>query len=156
MAEGTLDGSGGLLRCANNALMDWIMSPSSGQAIIGWGQYECILHSGRSVSMSHYLTAAPSPTKGSCKCNLVQGSCAAGVDVSCSTSLPKSPDRIAGIKKPRRDAEANFTNWYVTIIFMPPLKVKAAYQSRLKYDAFNPVLQDLSINLSPFVVNVIA
>lgn len=26
--------SGGLLRCANNALMDWIMSPSSGQAII--------------------------------------------------------------------------------------------------------------------------
>ncbi len=75
------------------------MSPSSGQAIIGWGQYECILHSGRSVSMSHYLTAAPSPTKGSCKSNLVQGSCAAGVDVSCSTSLPKSPDRIAGIKK---------------------------------------------------------
>lgn len=76
-------------------LMDWIMSPSSGQAIIGWGQYECILHSGRSVSMSHYLTAAPSPTKGSCKSNLVQGSCAAGVDVSCSTFLPKSPDRIA-------------------------------------------------------------
>lgn len=69
--------------------------------------------------------------------NLVQGSCAAGVDVSCSTSLPKSPDRIAGIKKPRRNAEANFTNWYVTIIFMPPLKVKAAYQSRLKYDVFN-------------------
>ncbi|MBS2754448.1 hypothetical protein KFX88_28375, partial [Klebsiella pneumoniae] len=33
--------------------------------------------------------------------NLVQGSCAAGVDVSCSTSLPKSPDRIAGIKKPK-------------------------------------------------------
>lgn len=27
--------------------------------------------------------------------NLVQGSCAAGVDVSCSTFLPKSPDRIA-------------------------------------------------------------
>ena len=89
-------------------------------------------------------------------CNLVQGSCAAGVDVSCSTSQPKSPDRIAGIKKPRRNAEANFTNWYVTIIFMPPLKVKAAYQSRLKYDVFNPVLQDLSLNLSPFVVNVIA
>ncbi|OWV52048.1 hypothetical protein DMP39_14000 [Klebsiella pneumoniae] len=69
--------------------------------------------------------------------NLVQGSARKGFDVSCSTSLPKSPDRIAGIKKPRRDAEANFTNWYVTIIFMPPLKVKAAYQSRLKYDAFN-------------------
>lgn len=76
--------------------------------------------------------------------------------MSCSTSLPKGPDRIAGIKKPRRDAEANFTNWHVTIIFMPPLKVKAAYQIRLKYDAFNPVLQDLSQNLSPFVVNVIA
>lgn len=132
------------------------MSPSSGQAIIGWGQYECILHSGRSVSMSHYLTAAPSPTKGSCKSNLVQGSARKGFNVSCSTSLPKSPDRIAGIKKPRRDAEANFTNWYVTIIFMQPLKVKAAYQSRLKYDAFNPVLQELSLNLSPFVVNVIA
>lgn len=42
------------------------------------------------------------------------------------------------------------------LFFMPPLKVKAAYQSRLKYDAFNPVLQDLSLNLSPFVVNVIA
>ena len=84
------------------------------------------------------------------------GLCAEGFNVSCSTSLPKSPDRIEGIKKPRRDAEANFTNWYVTIIFMPPLKVKAAYQSRLKYDAFNPVLQDLSLNLSPFVVNVIA
>lgn len=65
------------------------------------------------------------------------GLCAEGFNVSCGTSLPKSPDRIAGIKKPRRDAEANFTNWYVTIIFMPPLKVKAAYQSRLKYDAFN-------------------
>lgn len=25
----------------------------------------------------------------------------AGVDVSCRTSLPKSPDRIAGIKKPK-------------------------------------------------------
>lgn len=34
MTENTLAGSGGLLRCANNALMDWIMSPSSGQAII--------------------------------------------------------------------------------------------------------------------------
>lgn len=88
--------------------------------------------------------------------NLVQGSARKGFNVSCSTSLPKSPDRIAGIKKPRRDAEANFTNWYVSIIFMPPLKVKAAYQSRLKYDAFNPVLQELSLNLSPFVVNVIA
>lgn len=33
--------------------------------------------------------------------NLVQGSCAAGVDVSYGTSLPKSPDRIAGIKKPK-------------------------------------------------------
>ena len=33
--------------------------------------------------------------------NLVQGSCAAGVDVSCSTSLPKSPDQIAGIEKPK-------------------------------------------------------
>ena len=33
--------------------------------------------------------------------NLVQGSCAAGVDVSCSTSLPKNPDRIEGIKKPK-------------------------------------------------------
>ena len=65
------------------------------------------------------------------------GLCAEGFNVSCGTSLPKSPDRIAGIKKPRRDAEANFTNWYVTIIFMPPLKFKAAYQSRLKYDAFN-------------------
>ena len=42
------------------------------------------------------------------------------------------------------------------LFIMPPLKVKAAYQSRLKYDAFNPVLQDLSQNLSPFVVNVIA
>lgn len=42
------------------------------------------------------------------------------------------------------------------LFFMPPLKVKAAYQIRLKYDAFNPVLQDLSQNLSPFVVNVIA
>ena len=84
------------------------------------------------------------------------GLCAEGFNVSCGTSLPKSPDRIAGIKKPRRDAEANFTNLYVTIIFMPPLKVKAAYQSRLKYDAFNPVLQDLSLNLLPFVVNVIA
>ena len=82
-------------------MMDWIMSPSSGQAIIGWGQYECILHSGRSVSMSHYLTAAPSPTKGSCKSNLAQGSARKGFNVSCSTSLPKSPDRIAGIKKPR-------------------------------------------------------
>lgn len=59
---------------AGAPLMDWIMSPSSGQAIIGWGQYECILHSGRSVSMSHYLTTAPSPTKGSCKSNLVQDS----------------------------------------------------------------------------------
>ncbi|WP_435350967.1 hypothetical protein, partial [Klebsiella pneumoniae] len=49
----------------------------------------------------------------------------------------QEPCRITGIKKPRRNAEANFTNWYVTIIFMPPLKVKAAYQSRLKYDAFN-------------------
>ncbi|WP_210726339.1 hypothetical protein, partial [Klebsiella quasipneumoniae] len=29
-----VEGYGGLLRCANNALMDWIMSPSSGQAII--------------------------------------------------------------------------------------------------------------------------
>ncbi|HBT6816944.1 TPA: hypothetical protein MCK88_004791 [Klebsiella pneumoniae] len=34
MTENTLAGSGGLLRCGNNALMDWIMSPSSGQAII--------------------------------------------------------------------------------------------------------------------------
>ncbi len=34
MTENTPAGSGGLLRCANNALMDWIMSPSSGQAII--------------------------------------------------------------------------------------------------------------------------
>ncbi len=34
MTENTTAGSGGLLRCANNALMDWIMSPSSGQAII--------------------------------------------------------------------------------------------------------------------------
>lgn len=34
MTENTLAGSGGLLRCANNALMDWIMNPSSGQAII--------------------------------------------------------------------------------------------------------------------------
>lgn len=42
------------------------------------------------------------------------------------------------------------------VFIMPTLKVKAAYQSRLKYDAFNPVLQDLSLNLSPFVVNVIA
>ena len=42
------------------------------------------------------------------------------------------------------------------LFIMPPLKVKAAYQSRLKYDVFNPVLQDLSLNLSPFVVNVIA
>lgn len=42
------------------------------------------------------------------------------------------------------------------LFIMPPLKVKAAYQSRLKYDAFNPVLQDLRLNLSPFVVNVIA
>lgn len=76
--------------------------------------------------------------------------------VLCGTHSLKSPDRIADVKKPRRDAEANFANWCVTIIFMPPLKVKAAYQSRLKYDAFNPVLQDLSLNLSPFVVNVIA
>lgn len=29
------------------------------------------------------------------------GLCAEGFNVSCSTSLPKSPDRIAGIKKPR-------------------------------------------------------
>lgn len=29
-----VEGYGGLLRCANNALMDWIMSPSSDQAII--------------------------------------------------------------------------------------------------------------------------
>lgn len=34
MTENTLAGSGGLLRCGNNAPMDWIMSPSSGQAII--------------------------------------------------------------------------------------------------------------------------
>lgn len=78
----------------------------------------------------------------------------AGVDVSCSTFLPKSPDRIAGIKKPRRDAEANFTNWYVTIIFMPPLIVKAAYQSRLKYDAFNLLLQYSAAKMSIFVPNV--
>lgn len=111
-------------------------------------------HQGSNLKSSDYESGAL--TLLSYANNLVQGSCAAGVDVSCSTSLPKSPDRIAGIKKPRRDAEANFTNWYVTIIFMPPLKVKAAYQSRLKYDAFNPVLQDMSLNLSPFVVNVIA
>lgn len=34
MTENTLAGSGGLRRCGNNAPMDWIMSPSSGQAII--------------------------------------------------------------------------------------------------------------------------
>lgn len=34
MTENTLAGSGGLWRFCNNALMDWIMSPSSGQAII--------------------------------------------------------------------------------------------------------------------------
>lgn len=34
-------------------------------------------------------------------CNLAQDSARKGFDVSCSTSLPKSPDRIAGIKKPR-------------------------------------------------------
>ncbi|VGB84092.1 Uncharacterised protein [Klebsiella pneumoniae] len=28
MTENTLAGSGGLLRCGNNAPMDWIMSPS--------------------------------------------------------------------------------------------------------------------------------
>ena len=36
------------------------------------------------------------------------GLCAEGFNVSCGTSLPKSPDRIAGIKKPRRDARAHF------------------------------------------------
>lgn len=92
-------------------------------------------HQGSNLKSSDYESGAL--TLLSYANNLVHGSCAAGIDVSCSTSLPKSPDRIAGIKKPRRDAEANFTNWYVTIIFMPPLKVKAAYQSRLKYDAFN-------------------
>lgn len=86
--------------------------------------------------------------------NLVQGSARKGFSVSCSTPLPKSPDRIAGIKKPRRDAEANFINWYVTIIFMPPLKVKAAYQSRLKYDAFNLLLQYSAAKMSIFVPNV--
>lgn len=92
-------------------------------------------HQGSNLKSSDYESGAL--TLLSYANNLVQGSCAAGVDVSCSTSLPKSPDRIGGIKKPRRIAEANFTNWYVTIIFMPPLKVKAAYQSRLKYDVFN-------------------
>ena len=29
------------------------------------------------------------------------GLCAEGFNVSCSTSQPKSPDRIAGIKKPK-------------------------------------------------------
>ncbi|KMG75047.1 hypothetical protein SM58_00522 [Klebsiella pneumoniae] len=34
MTENTLAGSGGLRRCCSSAPMDWIMSPSSGQAII--------------------------------------------------------------------------------------------------------------------------
>lgn len=37
--------------------------------------------------------------------NLVQGSARKGFSVSCSTPLPKSPDRIAECKKPR-DCEA--------------------------------------------------
>lgn len=109
-------------------------------------------HQGSNLKSSDYESGAL--TLLSYANNLVQGSCAAGVDVSCSTSLPKNPDRIAGIKKPRRDAEANFTNWYVTIIFMPPLKVKAAYQSRLKYDAFNLLLQYSAAKMSFFVPNV--
>lgn len=107
MTENTLAGSGGLRRCCSSA-PDGL-------------DYEPVIRSG------HYLVLVE-PT---IRSGLL------GIDVSCSTSLPKSPDRIAGIKKPRRNSEANFTNWYVTIIFMPPLKVKAAYQSRLKYDAFN-------------------
>lgn len=123
------------------------MSPSSGQAII-W----CWLTESNRRHPAYKAGALPT------ELNQQSGSwlLPAGVDVSCSTSLPKSPDRIAGIKKPRRYTEANFTNWFVTIIFMPPLKVKAAYQSRLKYDVFNPVLQEMSQNLSPFAANVIA
>ena len=40
------------------------------------------------------------------------------------------------------------------LFFMPPLKVKAAYQSRLKYDAFNLLLQYSAAKMSIFVPNV--
>lgn len=102
MTENTLAGSGGLRHCANNALMDWIMSPSSGQAIIWRDRKDSNLR----------------------------------------------PFGYQKLQSPDVSARA-------FLFIMPPLKVKAAYQSRLKYDAFNPVLQDLHLNLSPFVVNVI-
>lgn len=75
MAENTLAESGGLRRCCSNA-PDGL-------------DYEPVIRSG------HYLALLSQIS------NLVQSSCAAGVDVSCSTTLPKSPDRITGIKKPR-------------------------------------------------------
>lgn len=69
------------------------MSPSSGQAII-WRTIQ-----DSNLKSSDYESGAL--TLLSYANNLVQGSCAAGVDVSCGASLPKSPDRIAGIKKPK-------------------------------------------------------
>lgn len=40
------------------------------------------------------------------------------------------------------------------LFIMPPLKVKAAYQSRLKYDVFNLLLQYSGTKMSFFVPNV--
>lgn len=159
-------------------------------------------------------------------CNLAQDSARKGFDVSCSTSLPKSPDRIAqphSRSGPRpcpwvpvasspliTGARLAFALLYRSLLlsmnpypslhrlaitrlgaaslllnclsaavypfsfhisrlqkrqspdvsvraflfFMPPLKVKAAYQSMLKYDVFNLLLQYSAAKMSIFVPNV--
>ena len=56
----------------------------------------------------------------------------------------------------KRKSPAIFSQGHHVILSsLPPSTIQVAYQSRLKYGLFSSVLQDLHVNLLPFVVNVI-